>query len=766
LARRWLLVSFLAVLVTTAWLRLEKLSVPLMDWLPMLLLALAPIAAAAYLRSRVSVGGVLAAATLFAASGAFDVSLSDARPGDPQRDFFGPVLSGIQQGFLDFYDTELPFDRIDYHLMHSDVLLAIFGFTALTGMLVMVRRPVLASLALITAVGWPGTLIPGGSPLRLGAVALVGVLAILFVLRREGAAGSLPQAAGAVVLLVVAALVASATEAVAKTAFLSWQTWDPYDRPTPPVSVEYVWRANYDGIDFPKKATTVMRVKASGARRSLYWRASTLDDYTGQVWDEDLKLDAPEQRDRIDAVGRNPLLPKAAADENNWVRQDITIEALRDMHLPASAQPVRWEPGTDAPVADEAGDIVVVPDNLRRDQEYTVWSYVPQPNPSELDSFRGDYPATLSRYLEVVYEPVPEWRAPERTRQMAVFFADNESDYDISALKPLYDTAREVTTDAKVPYEAALVLETWFRQSGHFTYDEHPPAPVGGVPALADFVTTTKKGYCQHYAGAMALMLRLLGIPSRVAVGFTSGSYNSHEQQWYVKDTNAHAWVEVWFPRFGWIPFDPTPGRGQLGAAYAASSVGFNAGDAATLGLDVLPGISPEARDRIRQARDSRFGFEEGRGVGNATSGGAVSVVRDRGPSLLLLLVLVLGGAYAAIVVLKTVRRSMRFATRDHRLLASACRRDLVAYLADQGVELARSTTLPELGAMLDRYYAVDADRLVRDLTVARFGPPGAVREALSRARRELREVRRILRGRLGISSRLRGAASLRSLSL
>lgn len=767
MARRAVLVVLVAVLVTTSWLRLEELAVSWRDWAPMLLLALAPILAVELGRSRLALAGVLAACTLLAASAAFDVPLADARPFDPQRDFFGPVLDGIRQGFLDFYETQLPFDRIDFALMHSLVLLAIFGLTTLTGMLVAARRPVGAALALVVAVGWPATLTPGDSPLRAGVLALVGVLALLFLLRREEPARGVLQGAGVAVVLVAVAVGASTTDAVAKGAFLSWQSWDPYDRPTEPVSVDYVWRANYDGITFPEKPTTVMRVKVSGSRRSLYWRATTLDDYTGQIWDEDLELGEPRETEQIDVVGRNPLLPQAAADEENWVRQEFTIEALRDTHLLASAQPVRWRPGTEAPIADDNGDVAVLPGSLRRDQRYTVWSYVPRPNPSQLASFEGDYPDEVARYLEVVYQPVPEWSVPSRDTRMAVFFgAEHDDQFDIAVLESLYDAARGVTSEAASPYEAAVLLETWFREAGGFTYDEQPPAPLGGEPALVDFVNGAKRGYCQHYAGAMALMLRLLGVPSRVAVGFTSGTYDDDEKEWVVQDTNAHAWVEVWFPRFGWIPFDPTPGRGQLAATYSVYSGSFNAGDAADIGLDArFEGLSPALAERIRSA-NQRPGLGSAAGIGNPGSGGAVSTVRDRGPSLLFVLVLVLLGAYAAVVVLKAVRRSARFASRDPRALAAACRRDLVGYLADQGIELPASATLPEIGATLDRYYAVNAEPFVNSLSLARFGPPAEARAALGQARRELREIRRVLRRRLGVPSRLRGAASLRSLAL
>jgi protein-glutamine gamma-glutamyltransferase len=761
LVRRWLLVALVAVTVTASWARLESLSIPWDDWLPMILLAVLPIGAVAIGRSRLVTAIVLAGSTLIAASIASEVRLSNARPRDPSRDYFGPVLDGIRRGFLDFYEAKLPFDRIDFPAMHTVTLLAIFGLTAVVGMLVMARRPVGASLGLVVAVAWPATLVPVDYPLRTGALALISVLAILFLLRRDDRPRGVAQAMGVGTLLVVIALIASTSDAVAKPAFLSWQTWDPYDRPTDPVSVDYVWSANYDGIEFPENPTTVLRVKVPGLKRSLYWRATTLDVYTGQIWDENVQRGPASQREQIDASG--PLLPEAAHNEDEWVRQEFTIEALRDTRLPASAQPVRWQPGTEAPVSDANGDLVVVPDGIRRDQRYTVWSYVPRPKPSELNAFRGGYPEAARPYLEVVDQPVPEWGAEGRDALMDNFFSSS-SDFQIRSIESLYQAAAGVTSQAQSPYEAAALLETWFREAGGFVYDEQPPLPIGGTPALVDFVNETKRGYCQHYAGAMALMLRLLGVPSRVAVGFTSGRYSSEDKEWVVQDTNAHAWVEVWFPEFGWIPFDPTPGRGELDATYAVSSPIFNAGDAAGIGFaDRLQSVSAARADAIRTAA-TRGTLGDG-SLGAGTSG-TLTVVRDRGLSIFALLALVIGGAIAAVVVLKAFRRSARFATRDPRALASACRRDMAGFLADQGVDLPPSATMADIGAMLQRFYSVDATPFVRDVTVARYGPPARAPEALRRARRDLRKIRRDLRRRLGLASRLRGAVSLRSLSI
>ena len=777
MARAFLLLGLAALLISFSWRRLEQVAAGWGEILPLLAIALLPVLVAAFVRPRLSagrarlaVGLALLGSALLAASVAFEIPLSDARPRDPQRDFFGPVLDGIQRGFLDFYETRLPFNGLDFALMHSVVLLAIFAFVALTGIFLVLGRPVAASLALVVGVGWPATLNPGENALRAGALALVGVLAVLFLLRGVGRpARGLPQAAAIGVLLVAVAVVASGSPAVAKSAFLSWQNWDPYDRPDDPVSVNYVWSANYDGISFPEKATTVLRVKVSGQRRSLYWRATTLDDYTGIVWEEELALSDPDAREQVEADSE--LLPAAARNEENWVRQDVTVEALRDTHLVGSAQPVRWRPGTDAPVQDASGDVVVLPRSLQRGQRYTVWSYVPRAKPSELLRFGGNYPAELDRYLEVVYEPLPDWGADARSTTMDVLFEQSDN-VQISAQKPLYDQARQVTEEADTPYEAALLLEAWFREGGGFTYEEQPPRPLAGEPPLVAFVTDHRAGYCQHYAGSMALMLRLLGVPARVAAGFTSGSYDEDDREWVVTDHNAHTWVEVWFPGFGWLPFDPTPGRGQLSATYSAVSDAFNRVDGAEAAggalLDALAGISPARAEDIRsQAQRLRGQLETAGGQApGGTGGGAVGVVRDTGPSLIGLVLLVLGGAYAAVVLLKAGLRSLRFATRDPRQLAAACRRDVVGYLADQGMAVPPSATLADVGVTLDRYYAVNADPFVRALAVARFGRPGEAADALRSARRELRAVRSQLRRAVSLTNRLRGAASLRSLTL
>jgi protein-glutamine gamma-glutamyltransferase len=755
LARTAVAVAAFAVLVTLAWGTLERTSLPAGDVVAMIGLAFAPAIAAARGLGRVRIVAVGLGAAIVAASFAFDVPLADARPRDGEHDFFGPVLDALRRGILDFYDTAIPFGRAGAPLMHGAVLLAIFAATAAAGALLALRKPIGASVILLAAVGIPATLAPEEYPLRTGALVLAGVLVALFLLR-ETVRPLLAARHGtiAAVALVGLATLASTSDAVAKGAFVDWQSWDPYDAPADPVGVRYVWNSHYLRIDFPEEPTVVFKVRVPGNQRNLYWRATTLDLYDGRGWREAIELGPESEADTIDRDGR--LLPRAALNEDNWVRQEITIEAIRDTHLIGSNQPMRWQIPEDAAVQQAAGgDVVVVPDGLSRGQRYTVWSYVPEPKPARLAAAGTNYPEQIDRYLEAFDGvAVPRFDAGSRDALMSVVFDRYNDDFRVGTHRALYETARRVVGDVASPYAAALTLETWFRGRGGFTYDESPPFS-GQLPALVSFVLEHKRGYCQHYAGAMATMLRLLGIPARVAAGFTSGTYNENAREWTVTDHNAHTWVEVFFPGFGWIPFDPTPGRGQLGARYSVASASF----------------VTDAQDRAQlfgNATLEALRSQQGRpGLEGATrqpdpSGGA-GVVRENAPSLVMLLALVVAGALILLTLVKAIRRAVRFASRDPRAQAAAVRRDLAAYLADQGIEISASATLPDIGQAVDREFGLDLDQFVLAATEARFAPPRAADPAVRRARRELRRTRRQLRRELSLGSRARGAVSLRS---
>jgi transglutaminase-like putative cysteine protease len=160
---------------------------------------------------------------------------------------------------------------------------------------------------------------------------------------------------------------------------------------------------------------------------------------------------------------------------------------------------------------------------------YEVVSDAGVPGASALQEAAGDVP----QEIRLVYLQTP----PELNPRIA-------------------EIAREVTAGAASHFERARAIETWLRTN--FAYSLDPPG-VDPQDPVGSFLTRAKSGYCEYFAASMAVMLRTLGIPSRIVNGFQAGTYNRIGKDFIVRARDAHSWVEVYFPGFGWIEFDPTP---------------------------------------------------------------------------------------------------------------------------------------------------------------------------------------------------------------
>jgi hypothetical protein len=668
------------------------------------------------------------------------------------------LLGRFGHGFLEFYDVRLPFAAASHPRMQSVILVALFVSCVLVGLVIAARRPVFAALTLVVAAGWPATLLSGPGDLRFGAALLAVVLLLLAGLggplhtRRVALAGLVGAA------VVLAAFAASTSSAIASGEVLHWQAWDFYTKPQKPVGVEYVWNSNYSGLHFPKKVTTVLRIKAPN--RSTYWRATTLDQFDGGNWYENNPVEVTPMRiDGRDELTGDAQTPPAGRDVKGWVRQDVTVGALHDNHLIGASVPVAYETGS-TPADYGQGGVGYLQDGLSPGYRYSVWSYEAQPTPRQLAHLAPRYPKDIRRtdlYVEA-RELAPPFGTPNRDRLVAQIFRDS---YRASQYEGLYRTAKRVVGDPAYPYAAALELEAWFR-SGAFTYDETPPlAP--NRPALVTFVLDTRRGYCQYFAGAMALMLRYLGIPARVAAGFTSGIYDRDKHEWIVTDHDAHTWVEAWFPRYGWLPFDPTPGRGSLDGTYTAASPHFDLSDGL---LAVAQKLKRPGQFDLRDLRKLGHG-------GNAKVPKAPAKPRaSHGASgsgfgaLLKALFLVAVALVGLVIAVKLTVRKQRYLTRDPRKLARACVRELADYAADQGAKAPPSATVRELAKLVEDEIGVSAVAFATAAAEARFGPIAGAREAARTARGELRSVRRQLRSSLSRTERALGLVSLRSLGL
>jgi transglutaminase-like putative cysteine protease len=153
----------------------------------------------------------------------------------------------------------------------------------------------------------------------------------------------------------------------------------------------------------------------------------------------------------------------------------------------------------------------------------------------ELNAAGTAYPAWVRAYLGL-----PEGYRPVSTEQR------------------IRDLAERVTAGAAKPYDQAVAIENYLR-GGTFTYTLKPGRPPAGTDPEEYFLFGSRAGYCQYFASAMADLLRSLGVPVRVVNGYGPGTYDSGQGRYVVREADAHTWPEVYFPNYGWIPFEPTP---------------------------------------------------------------------------------------------------------------------------------------------------------------------------------------------------------------
>jgi hypothetical protein len=737
------------VVVAVAWLRLEQ---PLGSlWRGPALLALALAAALPRRHSLRFVAAV--AATVAAARIAAGVVLVPWRLDSPGAAFgladaFSTLGTRLGNGFADFYGTHLPFDPRVHTAMSVLVLLGLFVFSLCLTVLVAARRPVPSALALLAGAGWPATLLGPSQGLAMGAAILAAALVVLAGLgSRRVPALALPAAA-----VVATAAVAVGSATAARHGLVHWQTWNLAHVASGPTDVGFVWQAQYGGLRWSGHPTTVLQVVSD--EPPSYLRATVLDDFVGDAWSTGLPR------------GSDFLEPAAAHRRGNQTQEVVTATGLADNHLAGGSVPMRFEAAAGAPLVKSEPGFAALDENLPRGFRYTVWSYATHPSAAALRRSPPDYPLELTDdgMLDVGRGvSLPPFGTEGRRGAVRTLLSANPA---LDPYAPLARLAQQVAGGARTPYDAVQSLENWFDGSGLFRYSNHPPVIS---PPLVGFVTETHAGYCQYFAGAMALMLRYLGIPARVAVGFAGGQYDPNQHLWNVTDREAHAWVEVWFKGYGWLPFDPTPagaGAPPRGAALGGTPVGLGArgltpgqasraktgsGGGSTVGgvLRSKYGLIPLGGGAPRKAPPTTSGSGGG-------SGGS-------GPVLILLAVV--AAAAGSIVLAKLGLRLLRNTRRDPRSVAAACRHELASFLVDQRIEAPRSATLGELGELVRHEFGVRPEGFVEAATAARFGPAESAAAAALRARRELRALLDGARRGLTTRDRLRGLFSLRSLA-
>jgi len=260
-----------------------------------------------------------------------------------------------------------------------------------------------------------------------------------------------------------------------------------------------------------------------------YWRAIALPVFDGEAW-------TPAE-EVLREVGVRQI-PSALLQASRRSTQVITVKSMRGHLVPAAYRPSQVSPD-DVLWAPDSESLVLPGADLQRDDVIAVASLVVEPTPELLRSTTvGNAP--LQSYYEVPSGLPPTAR----------------------------DAALEVTSAFVAPFDKAVALQEWFRTN--FVYDL--TVQIGNSNDAIDAFLRERRGFCQQFAGTFAVMARTLGIPSRVAVGYTPGDLRS-DGLFHVFGRHAHAWPELWFDGVGWVAFEPTPGRGSPdGVSYSGVS--------------------------------------------------------------------------------------------------------------------------------------------------------------------------------------------------
>jgi transglutaminase-like putative cysteine protease len=282
-----------------------------------------------------------------------------------------------------------------------------------------------------------------------------------------------------------------------------------------------------------------------------YWRLTALDEFDGQVWASNGSYE------RADGSLPQGIGTDASAE---LTTQTYSIDALDTIWLPAAFEPrsvdakgtsVRWEPGTAT---------LIVGTELANSNgtSYSVQSALPIFDPQQLENAPDAVP-----------------------KDIAVNDTELPSDFSDRVTQE----AQRVVAGKTTVYDKALALQDYFRDN--FTYDLNVP-PGHSDSAIESFLFDTRRGFCEQFAGTYAAMARAIGLPSRVAVGFTPGEEDATQAGLYhVRGLHAHAWPEVYISGQGWVLFEPTPTRGAPNAqqyTHVPEEQGTASGGATTIG--------------------------------------------------------------------------------------------------------------------------------------------------------------------------------------
>jgi transglutaminase-like putative cysteine protease len=506
--------------------------------------------------------------------------------------------------------------------------------------------------------------------------------------------------AGAVLSLPLAA-------ALAAKPLIDVKAWQPFG--VPGATTSFNWNQTYGPLPWSTSTASMAEVDS---RSPHLWRAAVLDRFDGT---------------RFLASGHPPLEPSGAATEpgnRRWIATStFTVHALagRELLSPGQILAAKIEGSSPIQLANPATDGTVTADKtLPGGTSYTVTAYAPRPTVREM---RQAHPIRSDGLRPYVSFELPSRAGLPRPTSSAT--VAGRARIEASPYASVYRLARRLEAGRTDTYDVATHIQFFLRT--RFTYDTQTPRTRYPI---VTFLLSERRGYCQQFSAAMTLMLRMDGIPARVASGFLPGSRDSGKSAFTLRGPDAHAWVEVFFTGIGWVPFDPTPSqtlsipKGGRGSELSAGQLA-----AASKAKPGRPkaGLTPRSAGRTPSGGGSEWWW----------FAGAVG-----------LLAMAASGLWRA----RSAHRRARWDDGERAI------EELVRALSRLGLAPAPGTTLSELERRLAGSHGAEAASYLRALRTLRYTPSSTAPPPSAKERRRLRQALTAGRGPL---SRIRALRAL-----
>ncbi|MQA76565.1 MAG: hypothetical protein GEU88_19960, partial [Solirubrobacterales bacterium] len=513
-------------------------------------------------------------------------------------------------------------------------------------------RRVLALAPLLAVFGVAVTLDSPGAELLWGVALMIGAGAWLWLPRIEPG-----RAAGGLAAIALAGVLALPVAARLDPAQPWWdyQSWDWFGAKR---EVSFNWDHSYGPLDWPQRGTTLLEVKSD---RALYWKTSVLDRFDGFTWQRAQRGDALAAAER--EARRQMPGARLWRRHDEWISEaSFDIGRLQSSFVVGAGLPVAGD-GLEGVSVSADGTMTADEQPIGRGDSYAIATYAPQPGEARLQRAPDVYPRARFAASTLIGLPTraaanptsdPTIAPPASTSDSAAGLGPSRGlamplwgDHDVTARDAVlgspyaatYRLARRWVADSPTPYDAARSIQNHLRTEYEYT----PDVPNHTYP-LASFLFDDRAGYCQQFAGTMALMLRMVGVPSRVVSGFAPGSLDVDRGVYEIQDLDAHSWAEVYFRGIGWVTFDPTPAAAP--AASQETSVPLD-----TLASDRTLSDS-ENRSQAQDVERNLQGQEDASGSADGGGGpwGALSLG---------LLVLAVAGLAVAVALLWRRRRAL-----------------------------------------------------------------------------------------------------------